>query len=144
MQSAQDIFFHTGLYSRLLLVHRQVMFLLKDLIEGDLTSLLNQTKSSLLEIISSCLQLLKLFVRSNPTYKNLLIEDIDIFLEFNTLNVGQSDLLSELFIDNKKANKSAQMKMINYFCHKIVSEGCQIKFLDYSYPTKSPTPIQME
>lgn len=107
------------------------MFLLKDLTEGDLGAVQKQTRESLLEIISCCLRLLKLFVRSNATYKNLLIADIDVFLEFNTLNVGQSDLLSELFTDNKKADKSAQNKMINYFCQKIVSEGCQIRFLEF-------------
>ena len=88
-------------------------------------------KSKLLTLMKHCLEILQVFIRKNHRFKNELIQHLHEFLTFSQFNVGQSDLISELFIDNAQADLQVRANMVSYFTNKIVSEGNQVRFLRF-------------
>lgn len=113
-------------------LYRQVVFVVKDSEVADYSGREKELiRDKLMEIMANCLRFLKAFVRQNAQHKSLLIREVDLFLEFNLVNVGQVELLSSLFINNPGASSEAQAKMVAYFCQKIQLEGNQAKFLEF-------------
>ena len=130
MKRTQDMLFHSNLAQRVVRVYTMVVMAFKDF-QSTFESESNRLRSLMLTVMKTCLKLLSIFVKDNPTYKTLLIKDLDVFLEFTRYNVGQSDLLADLFSNNNAANFESQKKLVAYFAQKIITEGNQTRFLDF-------------
>jgi hypothetical protein len=85
----------------------------------------------LLSILQKCITILRRFVYQDARMKNELIPHVRDFLEFTRFNVGQSDLIADLFVDNPFSNFDEKKKVIDYFVNKIISEGNQTRFLNF-------------
>lgn len=85
----------------------------------------------MLAVMKMCLDILQILIKKNPRFKNELIKHLHEFLTFSQFNVGQSDLISELFVENPNADLQARSNMVAYFTQKIVSEGNQVRFLRF-------------
>lgn len=85
----------------------------------------------LLSILQKCVVILRKFVHKDARMKNEIIKYVKEFLEFTRFNVGQSDLIADLFVDNPYTSFEEKKKVIDYFVAKILSEGNQTRFLNF-------------
>jgi hypothetical protein len=85
----------------------------------------------LLTVLVKCVDILREFIKGNIRMKNEIMKYIDDFMGFTRYNVGQSDLISDLFTNNPLAKFKEKKRIVDYFVQKIVSEGNQRRFLNY-------------
>lgn len=89
------------------------------------------SKIKYFEIYSLILKWLRLFVKNNTKHQLVLYEDIEIFFNNLDLDLGQIDLICEIFHDNYELIKNVKDRYLKKFIFCIKNYGCQKKFLDF-------------
>lgn len=130
MSRAQEIVFNCHLHLRIIHLYSSLIIIFREYQESNRLES-DTLKSKMLGIMKTCLDTLQILIKKNPRFKNELIKHLHEFLTFSQFNVGQSDLISELFVENPNADLQARSNMIAYFTQKIVSEGNQVRFLRF-------------
>jgi hypothetical protein len=90
-----------------------------------------ESVSLMLTMMQKCMEILRLFIKDNLAMKQHLIAYLDDFMEFSRYNVGQTDLIADLFIDNPTTKLEEKKRIVNYYVDKILAEGNQTRFLNF-------------
>lgn len=64
-----------------------------------------EKKQALSLLFKECYNMLTLFCKGNVKYKNILMNNIHLFSQFNEIDVGQAELITEIFVSNNKAKR---------------------------------------
>lgn len=126
----QDILYQGGCHLMIIKLYKKLVDVFNTMDESKkLTD--KHLAAMLLTIMQRCIEILRLFIKDNLPMKKNLSKYIDDLMEFSRYNVGQSDLISDLFSDNPTIKFEEKKQIISYYVDKIVAEGNQTRFLDF-------------
>lgn len=126
----QDIFFQAGCHLMVIKVFKRVVTVFQILQLSNKFSTKNSHRL-LLTVLQKCVDILREFVKDDIRMKNEIMKYIDDFMGFTRYNVGQTDLISDLFTNNPLAKLKEKKRIVSYYVQKIVSEGNQRRFLNF-------------
>lgn len=91
----------------------------------------NEPKRGLQELFRSCFKFLKNFLVENTVNQFELADQLSVFLVNFESDLGQVDLINEIFRNNKKICLEKTSLIIDDFLHLIMSNGRQVKYMEF-------------
>jgi hypothetical protein len=127
---AQEVFYSTYCYQRILKMFDLLVNLIEEYEDASKTWNLDD-KTLVLNVMKECISVLSVSAMANPQKKTILMQSLDSLTRFHRFDIGQFDLVAEIFNDNPGALVGHQKKMMNFFKNLILSEGHQRRFLNF-------------
>lgn len=90
-----------------------------------------KAKISLGQLFSQCFSSLKTFVKNNVKNQKLIYKHLDLLMANLQHNLGQIDLICEIFKDNMALCQEVDENLLKVFADLIVYEGRQARFLKF-------------
>jgi RyR and IP3R Homology associated/RIH domain/Ion transport protein len=120
-----------GFHDYLLKIIKNAMHSLMHIYDDPSDEKEQEAKSKLSSLVSTCLSNLKHFVMKNPKNQQLLYKKIDTITSNLRIQLGQIDLICEIFRNNLTLCQEVPEKLIDLFIDLIVTEGRQSNFLNF-------------
>ena len=108
--------------------YKENLYNFQKIILNDLIS--RSSKLSFLMTYELILKWLRLFVKNNTKHQLILFEETDFFLNNLDLDLGQIDLICEIYRNNYELIKNVRDRHLKKFVSCIKNFGCHRKFLD--------------
>jgi len=89
------------------------------------------SKIKFLKIYELILKWLRLFVKKNAKHQLILFEEIEFFFNNLDIDLGQIDLICEIYKNNFELIKNVKDRHLKKFVTCIKNFGCQRKFLSF-------------
>jgi hypothetical protein len=126
----QEIFYQANCHVMIIKLYKKIISTFNLMQEqNQLTQ--KESLSLMLGMMQRCIDILRLFVKDNLPMKRHLTKYLDELMEFTRYNIGQTDLIADLFTDNPVVQFDEKRKIIRYYVDKILAEGNQVRFLNF-------------
>ena len=107
------------------------MYILEDIYENPGITSDKEVKEKILNLLRQCFKCLRLFTYSNPGNQKTLYPLIHIFTINLRIQIGQIELLCEIFRDNVELCELINENFLKKFIDLIQTEGRQADFLNF-------------
>ena len=88
-------------------------------------------KRQLVNMFRAAFQFLIMFVRMNKENQEILVAYCEVFLKYLKFDLGQVQLICEIYRDNIDLLQRVDQKLIDVFIRHIEQEGRQANFLEF-------------
>jgi hypothetical protein len=127
---AQEVFYSTESHKRILRMFDLLVNLIEEYEEA--SKVFNhEDKTMVLNVMKDCVSVLSVSVKANAQKKTILMQNLESLTRFHRFDVGQFDLVADIFNDNPGALVGQQKQMMIFFKNLILSEGHQRRFLNF-------------
>jgi hypothetical protein len=127
---AQEVFYSTESHKRILRMFELLVNLIEEYEEA--SKVFNhEDKTMVLNVMKDCVSVLSVSVKANAQKKTILMQNLESLTRFHRFDVGQFDLVADIFNDNPGALVGQQKQMMIFFKNLILSEGHQRRFLNF-------------
>ena len=99
--------------------------------QDEVKAIVKAKKQALYRLFKQCYNILTLFCKGNIKHKNILLNHIHLFTQFNEIDVGQAELITEIFVSNNKAKRKICLDLMTHYTNIISNEGRQTRFLGF-------------